>query len=180
MLFKPAIWCLNRSSNFILRKVFHIDPVGGQELAHSEEELRVILSDSEKSQEVTPLGKELLINALDLRRRVVRDIMTPRGEVVYLDIDEPFEDNLGKAQVSRHTRFPLCKGVPGQPHRACCTSRTCSALVREEHPDLLEHQTRAAHRARDDAAGAAADHVSCASTRIWASWWTSSAGRWAS
>ena len=63
VLFKPAIWCLNQSSNFILRKVFRISPVGGQELGHSEEELRVILSESEKSQEVTPLGKELLINA---------------------------------------------------------------------------------------------------------------------
>ena len=70
----------------------------------------MILSESEKSQEVTPLGKELLINALDLRRRVVRDIMTPRGTVVYLDIDKSFEENLQKAQASRHTRFPLCKG----------------------------------------------------------------------
>ena len=115
LLFKPAIWCLNRSSNLILKKVFHINPVGGPELGHSEEELRVILSDSEKSQEVTPLGKELLINALDLRRRVVRDIMTPRGEVVYLDMDEPFETNLAKAKASRHTRFPLCKGYLDNP-----------------------------------------------------------------
>ena len=115
LVFKPAIWCLNRSSNFILRKVFHINPVGGEDLGHSEEELRVILSDSEKSQEVSPLGKELLINALDLRRRVVRDIMTPRGEVVYLDIDEPFDVNLSKAKASRHTRFPLCKGYLDNP-----------------------------------------------------------------
>ena len=136
MLFKPAIWCLNRSSNFILQKVFRIDPVGGQELGHSEEELRVILSDSEKSQEVSPLGKELLINALDLRRRVVREIMTPRGEVVYLDIDEPFDVNLGKAKDSRHTRFPLCKAYLDNPIGIVHIKDLLGAVSNDQH-DLL-------------------------------------------
>ena len=135
-LFKPAIWVLNRSSNFILRKVFRVEPAGGEEVGHSEEELRVILSESEKSQEVTPLGKELLINALDLRRRVVRDIMTPRGEVVYLDIDAPFEENLEKAKASRHTRFPLCKGYLDNPIGLLHIKDLLGA-VSEEHPDFL-------------------------------------------
>ena len=135
-LFKPAIWVLNRSSNFILRKVFRVEPAGGEEVGHSEEELRVILSESEKSQEVTPLGKELLINALDLRRRVVRDIMTPRGEVVYLDIDAPFEENLDKAKASRHTRFPLCKGYLDNPIGLLHIKDLLGA-VSEEHPDFL-------------------------------------------
>ncbi len=60
--------------------------------------------------EVTSLGKEILINALDMRRRVVRDITTPRGDVVFLNTEETFEENLETAQESRHTRFPLCEG----------------------------------------------------------------------
>ena len=39
VLFKPAIWFLNKSSNFVLQKVLRIEPVAGSELAHSEEEL---------------------------------------------------------------------------------------------------------------------------------------------
>jgi len=109
-VFKPVIWCLNKSSNLILKKIFRIDPVGGKELAHTEEELRVILTESENAEEVSALGKELLINALDLRKRVVRDIMTPRGEVVFLNLEDSFEENLKVAQESRHTRFPLCQG----------------------------------------------------------------------
>ena len=105
-------------------------------MGHSEEELRVILSESEKSQEVTALGKELLINALDLRRRVVRDIMTPRGEVVYLDIDVPFEENVDKARASRHTRFPLCKGYLDNPIGLLHIKDLLGA-VDDEHPDLL-------------------------------------------
>ncbi len=109
-LFRPAIWLLHKSSNFLLRSLLRIEPVPSTELAHSEEELRLILDQSEKSDEVSTLGRDILVNALDLRRRVVRDIMTPRGEVVYLDLEESFEENIKKALESRHTRFPLCRG----------------------------------------------------------------------
>ncbi|MBV9658252.1 MAG: HlyC/CorC family transporter [Verrucomicrobia bacterium] len=135
-VFRPAIWILNQSSNFILKKLLRIDPTTAAELGHSEEELRVILSDSEKTQEVSPLGKELLINALDLRRRVVREIMTPRGEVVFLDIDDTFEANLEKATASRHTRFPLCKGHLDNPI-GLVHIKDLLRLVREPQPDLL-------------------------------------------
>src|SRR5205823_9788173 len=48
-LFKPAIWTLNKSSNFFLQTVLRRQPVPAIELAHSEEELRLILEQSEKS-----------------------------------------------------------------------------------------------------------------------------------
>ncbi|MEI8341843.1 MAG: hemolysin family protein [Verrucomicrobiota bacterium] len=135
-VFRPIIWCLNMSSNFLLKSVFKIDPVSKSELAHSEEELRVILTESEQAEEVSSLGKEILINALDLRRRVVRDIMTPRGEVVFLNTENSFEENLKVAQQSLHTRFPLCDGhldnTVGQVH-----IKDIFSLVRGQKPDLL-------------------------------------------
>jgi CBS domain containing-hemolysin-like protein len=109
-LLRPAIWLLHKSSNLLLVRLLRIKRVAATELAHSEEELRLILDQSEESEEVSPLGRDLLVNALDLRRRVVRDIMTPRGQVVFLNIEESFEDNVKKALASRHTRFPLCRG----------------------------------------------------------------------
>ena len=109
-VFRPFIWFLNAASNWMLRRLFRMGPTTGHESAHSEEELRVILSESARAQEVTPLGKELLINALDLKERVVRDITTPRGEVIFLDTEDSFEKNLQRALESRHTRFPLCRG----------------------------------------------------------------------
>src|SRR5213079_65622 len=105
----PAIWFLNAASNWVLSHLLHVEPIAEGELAHSEEELRLIVRESEKSAEVTPLGRELVFNVLDLRDRVVRDIMTPRGEIVYLDLEDDFETNVKKAIDSRHTRFPLCR-----------------------------------------------------------------------
>jgi len=59
-VFKPFIWLLTVSANFLLRRVFGISPVADSELAHSEEELRVILAESARADEVSPMGKEIL------------------------------------------------------------------------------------------------------------------------
>ena len=135
-LFRPAIWLLHKSANLLLVRLLRIKRVAAAELAHSEEELRLILDQSEESKEVTPLGRDLLLNALDLRRRVVRDIMTPRGQVVFLNIEDSFEDNVKKALASRHTRFPLCRGhldnTIGLIH-----IKELMPLMRDPNPDLL-------------------------------------------
>ncbi len=135
VVFKPAIWFLNGAANLILKHVFKLHPVSEGELAHSEEELRVILAESEKAEEVSSLGREILINALDMADRVVRDITTPRGDVVFLNTEESFEENLKSALESRHTRFPLCEGhldnTIGLVH-----IKDLLKLMRESAPDL--------------------------------------------
>jgi CBS domain containing-hemolysin-like protein len=136
-IFKPAIWFLNAASNWILRRILRVEPIAEGELAHSEEELRLIVRESEKFAEVTPLGRELVFNVLDLRDRVVRDIMTPRGEIVYLDLEDDFETNVKKAIDSKHTRFPLCRenldNTVGLIH-----IKELVPMMRDLHPDLLK------------------------------------------
>ncbi len=137
VIFKPVIWLLHSSSNLLLRRLLGIKPVPSTELAHSEEELRLILDQSEQSEEVSTLGRDILVNALDMRRRVVRDIMTPRGEVVSLDLEESFDENVQKAFASRHTRFPLCRGhldnTVGLIHM-----KELLPMMRDPQPDLLK------------------------------------------
>jgi CBS domain containing-hemolysin-like protein len=136
-LFTPAIWLLHKSSNLLLHRLLRLQRVPATELAHSEEELRLILEQSEKSKEVSPLGRELVFNVLDLRERVVRDIMTPRGEIVYLDGQDDFETNVKKAIESRHTRFPLCREnldhTLGLIH-----IKELMPMLRDPHPDLMK------------------------------------------
>jgi CBS domain containing-hemolysin-like protein len=110
-VFRPVIRLLNGSANLLLRHVLRIDPPAETEGALSNEELLMVLSESREAKEVTPLGQQLAANALELRRRVVRDIMTPRSDVVFLDAEEPFGEELAKAIASSHTRFPLCTGA---------------------------------------------------------------------
>ncbi|TLD71932.1 HlyC/CorC family transporter [Phragmitibacter flavus] len=110
VVLKPAIFVLNGTANWLLRAVFRLDPVSEGERVHSEEELRHLVSESQRSEEVTETEKSIVLNALSLNDRYVRDLMTPRRNVISLDVDEPFEVNLKLALDSQHTRFPLVEG----------------------------------------------------------------------
>jgi CBS domain containing-hemolysin-like protein len=103
----PAIWVLNHAANGILR-LAGVQPVSESELAHSEEELRLLLG--APSEEISPQKRELLDNVFELSHRVARQIMVPRGDVVYLSTARGVEENLRIARTSGHTRFPLCRG----------------------------------------------------------------------
>ncbi len=109
-LFRPAIVVLNGAANVILERLLGIDPVSEIERAPSEAELRLLLAQSGRAEEVSARSAQISANALDLRRLAARDIMTPRREVVFLDLEDSFETNLAQAKASRHTRFPLCRG----------------------------------------------------------------------
>jgi len=104
----PAIWLLNHAANGFL-KIFGIEPVTEGELAHDEEELRLLLASPDASL-LSKHKRELLDNIFELSHRMARQIMVPRADVVYLSIDRSLEDNLTTARESGHTRFPLCDG----------------------------------------------------------------------
>ncbi len=110
VMFRPAIWVLNGTANWLLKILFRLEPASESELAHSEEELRHIVAESQKSKEVTETEKDILLNALALNDRCVRDVMTPRNQVISLDADDSFETNLKVAVDSKHTRYPLVEG----------------------------------------------------------------------
>ncbi|HUP25031.1 MAG TPA: hemolysin family protein [Thermoanaerobaculia bacterium] len=104
----PAIWALNHMANALLLLV-GIQPVTGAGRSHEEEELRRILASSAESR-LSEHKRELLDNVFELSHRVARQVMVPRAEVVYLDLEAPIEDSLQLARESGHTRFPLCEG----------------------------------------------------------------------
>ena len=103
----PLIWLLNHSANRLLQ-LFGVEPATEGELAHSEEELRLLLASTEE--ELSQQKRELLDNVFELSHRVARQIMVPRGDVVYLSTTKSVEENLRLARSSGHTRFPLCRG----------------------------------------------------------------------
>ena len=104
------IWILNHISNWMLKIIFKIDHVSEGELVHSADELALLVEESEKSSEVTETERDILIKTLALNDLVVRDIMTPRNEVIFLDVSLPFSEIQACAVESQHTRFPLLDG----------------------------------------------------------------------
>jgi CBS domain containing-hemolysin-like protein len=104
----PIIWLLNHASIGLLR-MFGLRPAAEGELAHSEEELRRLVTTSQMGRQ-TLLKRELLDNVFELSLRLTRQIMVPRSDVVFLSTQRPLEENLRLARSSGHTRFPLCDG----------------------------------------------------------------------
>ena len=104
----PIIWLLNRASIGLLRLV-GIQPASAHEIAHSEEEVRLLLA-SQQASALTDQKRDLLENVFELYDRNARQIMVPRGDVVFLSTTAPIADNLLLARDSGHTRFPLCEG----------------------------------------------------------------------
>ena len=105
----PFIWLLNQASLWLLR-VFGVQPEEGGEHGQSEEELRLLLASTQKHSGVEALGRNIVLNALDLRHRVVRDVMRPRQEITPLDTDATIAECLDQAEKTRYSRFPLCEG----------------------------------------------------------------------
>jgi len=104
----PAIWMLNKAANAILRLI-RIRPVSEHEIAHSEEELRLLLA-SRHAARLSDSKRDLLDNVFELFERVARQVMLPRSDVVYLSTQRTLAENLDLARKSGHTRFPLCDG----------------------------------------------------------------------
>src|SRR5512144_1027665 len=49
-------------------------------------------------------------NVFRLDERQIGSLMIPRGDIVYLDIHQPLEDNLKYVAETEHSRFPVCRG----------------------------------------------------------------------
>ena len=110
-------------------------PLLAQERAVSEE-LALLVEESERQQEVTETEREILINALELNDVSVKDVMTPRSEVVFLDLDKGFPENLELAIESTHTRFPLVRGHLDQTE-GLIHIKDVPRLMHEHDQDLM-------------------------------------------
>jgi CBS domain containing-hemolysin-like protein len=110
----PFIWTLNHAAMWLLRRV-GIEPVSEGELAHSEEELRILFAAAQKRAGGSALGRDILFNAMDIRRRIVRNVMRPRQQIVVLNTEASIAECLDVAEETRYSRFPLCEA--GDPDR---------------------------------------------------------------
>ena len=104
----PFIWLLNHASLWMLRQL-GLPSSGASEHGHSEEELRLLFAGSHARAGGSKLGHDIVLNALDLGRRVAREVMRPRQEIVALDTEASVTECLDVAEKTRYSRFPLCE-----------------------------------------------------------------------
>lgn len=106
VVFRPLIWLLQGSTAFLLR-LFGLEPPGAEHEAHSEAELRMLLSSSAEQGEIQHEEQEMVYKVFDFADKEVADVMVPRPEVVAISIALPPEQALQAVLDSPYTRYPV-------------------------------------------------------------------------
>ncbi len=104
-VFKPFIWLLNGFANVIL-KLLGVKPISEQEI-HSEEELRLIIAESEEGGAIEPGERELIQNVFDFDDRIVRQVMVPRVKISGLKADLTIPDTMEIILKEGYSRYPV-------------------------------------------------------------------------
>lgn len=105
-LFLPVIWLLNTAANSLLRLI-GIEPAGEGEVAHSEEEIRILMNQSAKSGVIDKDEMKLMDNIFDFSDMLAREVMLPRTDMDCLYTNLPWEDNMKIVAESKHSRYPV-------------------------------------------------------------------------
>lgn len=103
----PFIWVLNGASNWMLRKS-GIEPESEHDVAHTEEEIRLMVKESHKGGFIDNTELTLVDNVFEFTETVAREIMIPRTELACLYADRTFEENMEIATTEMRTRYPVC------------------------------------------------------------------------
>ena len=105
----PFIWFLNGSAR-VLVGIFGLKPASEHEAAHSEEELRILLSESYKSGEINKNELKYVNNIFEFDERTAKEIMVPRTEIVSISIDDTFSEVMDTITKENYTRYPVVNG----------------------------------------------------------------------
>lgn len=105
-IFKPFIWALNGTGNYLL-KLVGVEPASGHELVHSVEELKMIVTASAEVGVVEAEEREMLHAVFDFGELLVRQVMIPRTEILGFEADMDLDESIRVATHSTFTKFPV-------------------------------------------------------------------------
>ncbi len=102
----PFVRLLSLSSEYLIRIMGLKKPVS----TVSEEEVKVLLEEGTEAGVFHKMEQDIIHGAFRMDELSVRDVMTPRPDIIWLDYELPFAENLKTVQTSDHTFFPVCEG----------------------------------------------------------------------
>jgi putative hemolysin len=105
----PLVWFLQASANAVTRLV-GIEPAPAGVVAHTEEDIRLIVAQAGESGVVEQAEQELLYKVFDFADKEAHEVMVPRPQVVAISVDLPPEECLAAVIDSPFTRYPAYRG----------------------------------------------------------------------
>ena len=130
---KPFVRLLSGSTELVLKLVgFH----GKNSPTVTEEEIHALLEEGSDTGVIEDEEHQMVRNVFRLDDRQIASLMVPRGEIVYIDLDRPLEENLKRIENSEHTRFPVCRGGMRDVIGVISAKQMLTQTLRGEKPEL--------------------------------------------
>ena len=105
VIFKPFIWILNGLGNLLL-KLINVKP-GQHHLAHSTEELSMLIDTSYNDGVINETEKEMIQNVFKFSDLCAKQVMIPRPDMICIPVDITLEDLKKFTCESQYTRYPV-------------------------------------------------------------------------
>ncbi|MBR2300291.1 MAG: HlyC/CorC family transporter [Alphaproteobacteria bacterium] len=105
--FYPFIWVLD----ILTIKILHlmgVEPAREDDMAHSEEEIKLIVNASQKGGVIDDTERDIIQNAISFSEIFAHEVMIPRQDMQCLYLDDDFNDVMSLVKRTKHTRYPLC------------------------------------------------------------------------
>jgi len=104
MLAQPVLWALNLLTKALL-KILRIEKT----VASATHDIETLVDELEEgASPVSPMLVDILKSTVQLRKLVAEDVLLPRNQIKYFDINHDNATNIALAKDTGHTRFPLC------------------------------------------------------------------------
>ncbi|MFJ7747585.1 hemolysin family protein [Peribacillus sp. NPDC097295] len=136
----PFIWVLNGSAR-VLTGMFGLKPASESEMAHSEEELRIILSESYKSGEINQSEYKYVNQIFEFDERIANEIMVPRTEMTVIEKGMPLLEVVELIQEEQYTRYPVIEGDKDNVVGMVNIKRLYTATITEKNVSELTVDT---------------------------------------
>lgn len=104
----PIMWLFNSITNGVMKLLGH--DIANEHEVYTDEEIRLLIDESTESGLIDPDQNEYVDNIFDLGDKDAEAIMTPRTDVICVDLEDTLQENLNIIQSYKYTRYPACRG----------------------------------------------------------------------
>jgi putative hemolysin len=129
----PLVKALSATTDAVLR-IFGVRGSSGSPV--TEEEIKVLMEQGAEAGVFEPHERQLVDRVFRIDELRVTGVMTPRSEIIFLDLDDPFATNLRRIAESGHSRFPVVRGGPDDVQGIVHVKTVVEAAVAGKPVDL--------------------------------------------
>ena len=133
-LSRPFVALLTVSTDGLLRLLGKIE-LSSANL--TEEDIHAILVEGSQAGVIEKQEHDMVRNVFRLDDRQIASLMTPRSEIVWLDMEAPLEEGLDKLAASDHSRFPVCEGGLHAVLGVISAKRLLKLRLKDEPPEKI-------------------------------------------